>query len=312
MESHDVDYLQYFGLDRAPFANDPVPGFHFECEGQQGTEQRLVRGPLQGKGLSVLLGGHGSGKTTVLRRLVDALPANRFETAVMVMVHPAVDPTAFLQRVARLFGVTTAPEERGALIAQLAGRLGQIQERGLRAVAVIDEAHLLGGDDVLDELRGLLNLEGDQGRTVSLVLAGLPSLEATLTRHRALGSRVDVKTRLVPFDETTSARYLAERVAFAHGKPDLLHPASVAALHEQSRGVPRVLNTLADNALNEAFLAGRGAVTVTDVERAAAELAPASASSELEAAEILSPTAADAQSWAEVAAVEAIPNIPNG
>jgi len=308
METQRVDYLQHFGLDREPFSNDPVPGFHFECASQQGAEQRLVRGPRQGKGLSLLVGGHGSGKTTVLHRLVDALPADRFETAVLVMVRRDVDPTGFLQRVARLFGVAAPPEERGALIGQLAARLGQIQERGLRAVAVIDEAHLLTGGDVLDELRGLLSLEGDQGRTLSLVLAGLPSIEATLARHRALESRIDVRTRLVPFDAETSARYLAERLSFARGKPDVLHPAAVAALYEHSRGVPRVLNTLADNALNEAFLAGRGAVSVTDVERAAAELTPASADAALEAAELVSPIEVDGEAWAEVAPVEAIPN----
>jgi type II secretory pathway predicted ATPase ExeA len=306
MESASVDYLQHFGLDREPFGSDPLPGFHFECASQQGAERRLARGPLHGKGLSVLVGGYGSGKTTVLRRLVDALPANRFEAAVMVMVRRDVDPLAFLQRVARLFGVNQPPDERGALIGQLAGRLGQIQERGLRALAVIDEAHLIRGDDVLDELRGLLSLEGEQGRTLSLVLAGLPELEATLARHRGLGSRVDVKVRLEPFDADTSARYLAERLAFARGKPDVLHPAAVAAIHEHARGVPRVLNTLADNALHEAFLAGRGALTVTDVERAAADLA-VEASPDLETAEVLSPVEVEGEPFARVAPVEAIP-----
>lgn len=299
-----MDYLKHFGLEREPYANDPMPGFHFDCASQQATEQRIVRGPLHGKGLSVLIGDHGSGKTTLLRRLIDSLPENRFEAGVMVMVRRDVDPTSFLQRVARLFGVAAPPEERGALIAQLAGRLGQIQERGLHAVAVIDEAHLLAGSDVLDELRGLLSLEGEQGRTLSLVLTGLPSLEATLSQHPALDSRVDVKTRLEPFDAETAARYLAERLAFARGKPDILHPAAVARLHEQSGGVPRVLNTLADNALNEAFLAGRGALAVEDVERAADDLSFAGSTSTLQTAEILSPVEVAGEPYAEVGPVE--------
>jgi len=303
MENDRVDYLQHFGLDREPFGNDPLPGFHCECPRQQGAEQRITRGPLHGKGLSVLVGGPGSGKTTLLRRLVDALPPNRFEAGVMVMVRRDVDPTAFLQRLARLFGLAAPPEDRGALIAQLAGRLGQIQERGLRAVAVIDEAHLLTAGGVLDELRGLLSLEGEQGRTLSLVLAGLPSLEATLAGHRALGSRVDVNVRLEPFDAETSARYLAERLAFARGKPDVLPPAAVAALHERSGGVPRMLNTLADNALFEAFLAGRGALSVNDVERAATDLVPAGAPSAIETAEVL-----EAEAWAEIAPLDIAPS----
>ena len=282
-----MDHLQHFGLERDPFANDPMPGFHFTCPVQEGVERRILRGPWHGKGLTVLVGDHGSGKTTALRRLVEALPENRFDAAVMVLTRRDPDPTVLLQRVARLFDVAAPNEDRAAVLGQLAGRLAQIQERGLRAVAVIDEAHLLEDDAVLEEIRGLLNLEGDAGRLLSIVLAGLPSLEARLARNPALAHRIDVKARLAPFDADTSARYLAERVAFARGKPDLLHPAALASLHRISGGVPRVLNTLADNALHEAFLAGRGAVAVEDVERAARDLALGPAAAGVEGGEVL-------------------------
>jgi type II secretory pathway predicted ATPase ExeA len=292
MEAPALDHLRHFGLERDPFASDPMPGFHFECPRQQAVEQRLLRGPLQGKGLSVLIGGHGAGKTTILRRVVAALPDERFEAAVMVMVRRDVEATAFLQRIARLFGVPAPAEDRVALIGQLAARLNQIQERGLRAVALIDEAQMLCGDALLDELRGLLNLEGGQGRLLSLVLSGRPSFEARLSEHPDLLHRVDLKARLEPFDAATMARYLAARVAFARGKPGILHPAAVARLHALSRGVPRVVNTLADNALYEAFVAGRGALAVEDVERAAQDLGVGHEEPELAAEEaVLAPYA---------------------
>jgi type II secretory pathway predicted ATPase ExeA len=194
--------------------------------------------------------------------------------------------------------VTAPPEERTALIGQLAGRLGQIQERGRRAVAVIDEAHLLSDPHVLDELRGLLNLEGERGRLLSLVMAGLPELEQRLAGHPGLGRRVDAKARLEALDAPTSARYLAERLAFARGKPDLLHPTAIAALHDRSAGNPRRLNTLADNALHEAYLAGRGAVVAEDVERAARELLLEEAVEDVGVAEILSAVDAEPQAYA--------------
>jgi type II secretory pathway predicted ATPase ExeA len=293
-----VDYLTHFGLDRDPFTNDPMPGFHFESAAQARTERRLQRGPQRGRGLTVLVGAPGSGKTTLLHRLLESLPENRFEPAVMVMVRCDTSPTDFLARIARTFGVTAPPEERGVLLGQLAGRLVQIQERGLRAVAVIDEAHLLESSEILAELRGLLNLEGEQGRTLSVVLAGLPELEARLASCPALLERVDVKTRLEPFDAQESARYLAERVAFARGKPDLLHPAVLGRLHELSGGVPRRLNTLADNALHEAFLGGRGAPSVEDVEQAARDLGVEGAGGLLETAEVLSAVEVEAISEA--------------
>lgn len=271
-EGSALDYLKHFGLDREPFGNDPMPGFHFDSPNLAGAERRLLRGPLQAKGLTVLIGDHGSGKTTLLRRLVELLPENRFDAAVMVMAGRPAEPVEFLQRFARLFGVTAPSEERSTLLGQLAGRLVQIQERGLHAVAVIDEAQLLDGSEVLAELRGLLNLEADRGRTLSLVLAGLPVFDDRLAATPSLASRVDVKVHIEAFDAETTARYLAERVACARGKPDILHPSAVAAIHAASGGVPRRVNTLADNALYEAFLAGRGAIAVDDVERVARAL----------------------------------------
>lgn len=290
MERRALDYLQHFGLDREPFGNDPLPGFHFESPALVAAERRLVRGPAQGKGLTVLIGGHGSGKTTLLHRLVDALPQNRFDAAVLVLSGRSVEPVAFLQRVARLFGVAAPAEDRSALLGQLAGRLMQIQERGLRAVAVIDEAHLLDHESVLQEIRGLLNLEGERGRALSVVLSGLPALEDRLRAFPGLLHRVDVQVRLECFDAATSARYLTERVAFARGKAEILHPAAVQALHELSGGVPRALNTLADNALFDAFLAGRGAIAVEDVERAAASLGRGDAIEVLEPVVALEPS----------------------
>jgi type II secretory pathway predicted ATPase ExeA len=300
METVRVDHLQHFGLANEPFGNDPVPGFHFECSAWAATERRVLRGPLHGKGLTVLIGEHGSGKTTVLRRLVDSLPQDRFEAAVMVLVRRDMDARGLLVRVARLFGVTAPPEDRTALIGQLAARLGQIQERGLRAVAVVDEAHLLSDLHVLDELRGLLNLEGEHGRLLSLVLAGLPELERRLAGHAGLGSRVDAKARLEPLDAQTCARYLVERLAVARGKPDLLHPTAISTLHARSGGNPRRLNTLADNALHEAYLAGRGAVVGEDVERAARDLALETAGdADVAVAEIVSAVEIEADAYPE-------------
>ncbi len=292
MEKGALDYLEHFGLEREPFGNDPLPGFHFETPERAMAERRVLRGPLHGKGLTVLTGGYGSGKTTLLHRLLDQLPPNRFDAGVLVLSGRNHEPVPFLQRVAKLFGVTAPSDERSTLLGQLAGRLLQIQERGLRAVAVIDEAQLLEDESVLEELRGLLNLEGERGRALSVVLSGLPALENHLAAVPALGRRVDVKVRLEPFDAATTARYLAERLAFARGKPDILHPAAAAAVHDFSGGSPRAVNTLADNALFEAFLAGRGAIVVEDVERAAQALRFSDAMGASDGIETLEPVVA--------------------
>jgi type II secretory pathway predicted ATPase ExeA len=295
-----VDYLKHFGLERDPFGREAHAGFHFECPAHADAEQRVLRGPLLGRGLTVLVGEHGSGKTTLLRRLVEALPEARFEPAVLVIVHRDVDPTALLQRLARPYGVSAPSPDRPALLGQLAGRLAQIQEQGRHAVAVLDEAHLLGSTAILEELRGLLNLEGDRGPLLSLVLSGLPELDQRLGELPALLARVDVRVRLGAMDADTAAQYLAARIRFAGGKPEILHPAAVTEMHRAGRGVPRVLDTLADNALYEACRAGRGAVVVEDVQRASWDLGVGAGGAELvETAEpIVAPLDADDSEYA--------------
>ncbi len=271
MERPLVDYLQHFGFEREPFDQDPLPGFHFECPQQQGAEQRALRGPVRGKGLTILVADFGCGKTTILRRMLESLPETRFEVAVLVLVRRNDDPTAFLQRIARSFGIVSPSDDRPTLVGQLAGSLGKIQEQGRRSVLVVDQAHLLSGD-VLEEVTGLLNLEGDGGRLLSLVLSGLPALDKELSRVTSIRQRIDVRVSIPAFDAETASRYLSERIEHAKGKAEVLHPVARDAIHRLARGIPRVMNTIADNALFEAFLAGRGAVVVEDVERAAWDL----------------------------------------
>jgi len=296
-----LKHLKHFGLERDPFGSDAAGGFHFDGGPLAEAEQRLLRGPLQRKPLTVLVGDHGSGKTTLLRRMLEALPETHFEPAVLVMVRRDVDPTSFLQRVARQFGVSAPSGDRPALLAQLAGRLAQIQERERRALVVLDEAQTLDDPKVLEELRGLLNLEGDRGPLLSLVLSGLPELDTRLADSPALLHRVDVRVRIEPMDAPTAARYLAARIEAAGGKAAILHPAALPVLHRAARGRPRLLNTLADNALYEAFLAGRSAVAVEDVERAAWDLGLVDATDEgtIEVAEpVVGPLSADDAEYA--------------
>ena len=104
------------------------------------------------------------------------------------------------------------------------------------------------------------------------MLTGAPSLEQALAGDSTLVHHVDVKVRLEPLDPTGAAAYLANRIDVAGGNPAILDPGAVAALHALGRGLPGRMNTLADNALFEAFLCGRAKMTRTDVERACRDL----------------------------------------
>jgi len=125
---------------------------------------------------------------------------------------------------------------------------------------------------VLGQLRGLLNLEYEDKRLLSVVLVGPPALDEALALDPALADRVDIRVVLPAFPADVAARYLAHRIRAAEGNPAILESSAIAALAKWGAGNPRRLNTLADNALFEAHLAGRVGATAADVERAAAEL----------------------------------------
>jgi hypothetical protein len=155
---------------------------------------------------------------------------------------------------------------------QIFEALAVVREDGRHAVLIIDEAHALSSD-AFSEVSALLNLEYEDRRLLSILLVGSPELDVALNRESGLMQRVDVRTRLGALGLEPSARYLEHRIRTVGGAPAILPDEAVQALYKFSRGRPRLLNTLADNALFEAFLGGRQAVSPGDVERAASDLA---------------------------------------
>jgi type II secretory pathway predicted ATPase ExeA len=267
-----VEHLHHFKLAEDPFRNEPLLRFLFESRQQQEVVRRMDRAVRQAKGLCVLIGDVGSGKTMAVRQLFENLEEEVFEASMMVVLNGAADSTWMLTRFAKQLGIEEPAGERETLIADVYERLAIIREDGRHAVLIIDDAQALASPETLAEVCGILKLEYEDRRLLSLVLAGTPLLDEALASSPILAHRVDVKVHLAPLEPETAAAYLAHRVRSAGGDPAILEAAAVAALHAYGRGIPGLMNTLADNALFEAFLCGRHGVTAKDVERAHGDL----------------------------------------
>jgi type II secretory pathway predicted ATPase ExeA len=267
-----VEYLHHFQLSDDPFRNDHLERFAVETPTQADAYARLDRGVRQGRGLVALVGPTGSGKTVIARRLYEALEEEVFEARMLVLLRSQATSSWLLNRYAGQLGVEEPAEQREALIEQIYERLAIVREDGRHAVLIVDGADALASRETLVELCSLVKLEYEERRMLTLVLVGSGPLDRALRAEPELLHQLEVRVEMRPLPSDEAAAYLGQRLDAAGGDPQLLLPGAVAALHELADGTPGRMNVLADNALYEAWRAGRAQVARSDVERAFADL----------------------------------------
>lgn len=267
-----MSYLDHFGLTAEPFSNAPVSRFYFNAPQHQQALTRLLYAVSSMKGLAVLVGDIGAGKTTLARRMLDSLPEEEYEAALLVIIHSGITASWILRRIALQLGVENPAQEKLALLSQLYQRLLQIYEQGRKAVVLIDEAQMLETRELMEEFRGLLNLEVPERKLISFVFFGLPEIEKNLKLDPPLAQRVAMRYRLEPFNGESTEAYIKHRMRLAGSARSPFMPDAMEAVHRRASGTPRVINTLCDNALFEAFLSRSHEIRAPLIEQIADNL----------------------------------------
>jgi general secretion pathway protein A len=249
-----MSYEEFFHLKEQPFSNTPDSRFYFESQEHQRAMLRLLHAANTMKGLALLVGDVGTGKTTLARKLLDNLDEREYESVLIVVVHSAVTPEWLLRKIALQMGVKELPEGKIELLSALFKRLMEINEAGRKAVVLVDEAQMLQTRELMEEFRGLLNLEMPGRKLITFIFFALPNIDQNLSLDEPLKQRVAVRFKLESMKPAATAAYIDHRLKVAGSDAELFPKESVELIHQYSRGIPRLINIICDNALFESFL----------------------------------------------------------
>lgn len=249
-----MDHLHYYGLKQEPFSIVPLTSFYYHSERHDQAMLRLMHAVEGMRGLAILVGDVGTGKTLLARRLLEALPEDRYEAAMLVVLHADVTGEWLVRRIAAQMGVTDTGESKVELLTRLYERLNQIAEEGRRAVVIIDEAHMLRSEETLEEIRGLLNLELAEHKLLSIVMCGMPELDRCLAREPALKQRMAVRVQLRNLPPEVVIEYVRFRLESAGCHEQLFSADAFELIFALTGGNPRLVNVVCDNALFEGYV----------------------------------------------------------
>jgi type II secretory pathway predicted ATPase ExeA len=263
-------YPTHFGLRQRPFPSTPDPARYYPATSHERAIARLLSGLADGEGVMVLSGVPGTGKTLLCHCLAERLGADR---GIVFLTNSHVGSRAGLLQ-ALLYDLALPYEGRGEQEMRLAltDHLLRGYEEGRSTILILDEAQHLTAD-LLEELRLLGNLEARCGKALQVVLVGQPALLETLRRPEltALCQRLAVRAELEPLALQEAADYLLHHLRVAGGRPERLFvDEALELLSRQTRGVPRLLNQAAHQALN---LAAEADAAQVDAEAALEALA---------------------------------------
>jgi type II secretory pathway predicted ATPase ExeA len=249
-----MDYLEFYHLKEQPFSNSVDIKYFYNNAQHSQALLRLKYAVDTMKGLAVVVGDIGTGKTTLARRMLNELDENIYEAVLLVILHSSVTADWLMKKIAMQLGVENVGDNKLEILGQLYKRLIEIHDSGLKTVVLMDEVQMLQSREIMEEFRGLLNMEVTEGKLLTFVFFGLPELENLLALDEPLKQRVAVKYKLTGMDESNTQEYIKHRLKVAGCDREILTPDAVNVVHQYSRGVPRIINTICDNAILEGFL----------------------------------------------------------
>jgi type II secretory pathway predicted ATPase ExeA len=264
-------YKKFFGLRENPFNANPDPRFLYHTKDTQEALACLTYGIQKRRGFILLTGEVGTGKTTLLNKLLEWLRGERVATA--FIFNPKLNVTQFLDFMMADFGIACDTRLKSQVLVRLNQWLLERYRSGETAALIIDEAQNLSME-LLEEVRLLTNLETSTEKLLQIVLSGQPELEQKISQPqlRQLRQRIMLRSKTVPLTSEQTQGYITQRlhIAGADARP-IFTPEAIETIHKYARGIPRVINLLCEHSLITAMAEGQRPVPAGIVEGVARE-----------------------------------------
>jgi general secretion pathway protein A len=262
-------YKEFFGLRANPFNVNPDPRYLFLTRHTEEALACLTYGIQSRKGFVLLTGEVGTGKTTLINKLMEWLRLQQVATA--FIFNSRMDVPQLLDYMMADFGIPCDSTSKSQVLQRLYNWLLDRYRAGETAVLVIDEAQNLS-DEVLEEIRMLTNLETFTEKLLQIVLVGQPELEQRLKQPqlRQLRQRLTLRAKTHAFNLEETKAYVQQRLRIAgcNGEP-IFEPEAVMALYRYSIGIPRVINLLCEHCLVSGFVDQKKTVAAEIVDSVA-------------------------------------------
>lgn len=249
---------EYWGVSEKPFLNTPDTKYIFESEDFVEAMGRVLYNLEEVKGgITMIVGEIGCGKTILVHNLLEKLPKEKYLT--VNLINPRLSPNQLLSSIVTGFGIENVPRYRNTILVLLHNLLIEKNHNKITPVLLIDEAQAIS-TKLLEEVRLLLNFEDAKKKLLQIVLLGQPELKKRIKEIEQLNQRINIRYHLKGLNEEETAQYIRHRLKIAQAntsgrrEKSIFSESAVSLIYKHSRGIPRLINTIATNSMYAGYL----------------------------------------------------------
>lgn len=268
-QTQNSSYESYWGLRLRPFDNVPDPKFYVPSPKHEAAMERILYGVHTRKGIVMLTGEIGSGKTLLSRAVILKLPRSRYEIG--LISNPTIPGNEFLSEILFQLGL----DPHGTRVEQLRRLNDQLlanYHRDIDTVVVVDEAQAIEQDRLFEELRLLSNFQLNDRFLITLVLLGQPELRDRVAHIPQIAQRVAIRHHIEYLDRAETKAYILARLTVAGGEPTTFSPSAISSIYHRTGGVCRLINSLCDLCLYFGRVSGARQISRSLVEKVANDI----------------------------------------